>query len=695
MKNRVLIIYLFFCLPLAAQVHNTLLPQPQQVKYGMGRLMISELTIWLPENAKAEDRFTASELSRFIKERTGSGIPVTAARSGKQIIFTDSGQPALPGLDEVSGEGSREAYKLSVKKDGIVISSKSSAGTYYAAQTLRQMVEGTGSQVFFPEAEIKDYPALPYRGLLVAFAEGAIYNEQFAKEIIDELARFKSNQFVFYSESAIELDSFPLVGYKSKVSKETIRRLIAYARERHVDIFPLQAMYGHLHDIFRNETYSGLSTVPYGFEFDPTNPQARAMVRTMIREISDLFPSPFFHVGFDETWFTRRLAMMQADGVAPLKDGKVIDPDKYFIQQLDYVAGLLRENGKTGMAWLDIFVNENLSDQFRNVPKDFYYPAWYYDTDTAEMNKWISLMNRNKLRYFVQPSIDNWNDFYSTQMSYDNADAFLPLGKRKGAIGMTQCLWTDAMVTLTRPSLLQVAYTAAGSWQKDNPDKHRFVEQYAFLKFEDASYRSGMIKALNKIQEANDSLSAVFPSAAQNQAWVDPFREYFLKEVRERKATLQHSRLAAESALETLVRLEKNYPDDKLIQSLNIMTRMIDYTAMRALFAEYIHTRWTSPAEKGKYQGFFLFYDLAGHCHSKATDLIDFFSELKADYEKAYLNEYTKFKLAAALARFDNEIQFWQKIQIKGMESTRIGIKPEEPMPDFYKTFDLKPDYGF
>jgi hypothetical protein len=249
------------------------------------------------------------------------------------------------------------------------------------------------------------------------------------------------------------------------------------------------------------------------------------------------------------------------------------------------------------------------------------------------------------------------------------------------------------MVTLTRPSLVQIAYTAAGSWQKDNPDKNIFVEQYSFQHYDDSEYRNGMIKALNKIQESNDYLSKVFPSASQNEAWVDPFREYFLKKVRDNKTELQKSRLAAEEALEALVILERKYPEDPMVQSMNVICRMIEYTSMRALFAEYIHTRWTSPAEKGKYQGFFLFYDLAGHCHSKATDLIDYFSELKYDYEKAYMNEYTRFKLGAALARFDHEIQFWQKIQIMGMESTRIEMKPEEPLPDFYKTFDLKKDY--
>jgi hexosaminidase len=676
-----------------AQDHPVLLPRPQQIKYGNNQLKIADLTIYLPAQSAQDDIFNANELAGFLKNRTGITVPVIKENKGKQVQISHGNLPVLPGLNETSGPDCREAYTMKIDKNGIIIKGNSSAATYYAIQTLRQMAESSGSNSFFPEAELSDYPALPYRGLLVSMGEGAIYNEQFVRDIIDELARFKSNQFMFYSESSIELDSFPLVGYKSKVPKAAIRRMIEYAKERHVDIVPFQTLYGHLHDIFRLEKYSTLSTGRYGFEFDPTNPQAREMVKTMVNEISDLFPSPFFHIGFDETWFTRRLSRMQADGVAPLKDGKVIDANQYFLQHLNYCAELLRAKGKTGMAWMDIFVNESLMDQFKKVPKDFYYPAWYYDTDTLEMNKWIDVMNNNNLRYFVQPSIDNWNDLYSTQMTYDNADLFLPLGKRKGALGMTQCLWTDAMLTLTRPSLVQIAYTAVGSWQKDNPDKNKFVEQYGLQRYDDIIYRAGMIRALNKMQESNDYLNRVFTQVAQNELWVDPFREYFLKKVRENMEDLQKSRLAAEEALEALILLGKSFPDDPMIQSMNVLSRMMEYTSMRALFAEYIHTRWTSPAEKGKYNGFLLYYDLAGHCHSKATDLIDYLSELKYDYEKAYMDEYTRFKLAAALARFDHEIQYWQKIQIMGMESTRIEMKPEDPLPDFYKTFDLKKDY--
>jgi hypothetical protein len=49
--------------------------------------------------------------------------------------------------------------------------------------------------------------------------------------------------------------------------------------------------------------------------------------------------------------------------------------------------------------------------------------------------------------------------------------------------------------------------------------------------------------------------------------------------------------------------------------------------------------------------------------------------------------------LGSALARFDHEIQYWQRVQIIGMESTRIEINDEDPLPDFYKTFGLTRDY--
>ena len=74
---------------------------------------------------------------------------------------------------------------------------------------------------------------------------------------IDFLARWKGNQYYFYSELSIELKGYPLINPGARYTQEQVRRIIQYARERHVDVVPCLEFYGHLHDLFRIERYAG------------------------------------------------------------------------------------------------------------------------------------------------------------------------------------------------------------------------------------------------------------------------------------------------------------------------------------------------------------------------------------------------------------------------------------------------------
>ena len=64
---------------------------------------------------------------------------------------------------------------------------------------------------------------------------------------------------------------------------------------------PCMELYGHLHDLFRVERYSSLAILPHGTEFDPRKPEVGALLANWIDQLADLFPSPFFHIGMDET----------------------------------------------------------------------------------------------------------------------------------------------------------------------------------------------------------------------------------------------------------------------------------------------------------------------------------------------------------------------------------------------------------
>ncbi|MGZ5543656.1 MAG: glycoside hydrolase family 20 zincin-like fold domain-containing protein, partial [Limisphaerales bacterium] len=121
-----------------AHAHNTLLPQPQQVQYDDGTISVSKLSVRYAMKPDAEDKFAADELATRLGNITGTEFP--AKSHGAQTITlrrTGQGSP-IPINNESVGPNSREAYTLTVGKNGAEITAASSAGLYYGVQTLIQ-----------------------------------------------------------------------------------------------------------------------------------------------------------------------------------------------------------------------------------------------------------------------------------------------------------------------------------------------------------------------------------------------------------------------------------------------------------------------------------------------------------------------------------------------------------------------------
>jgi len=264
-----------------AAEHRPLLPWPQKAQYGDARLPLGGLSIRFASKPGEEDRFAAKELSSVLSEITGSEIPVREGRAkGKSIVLSRTGAvAAVPGKDERPGPESREAYSISVTSNGAEIRARSSAGLYYGVQTMRQLVEGAGADAALPEIEVEDWPALAYRGFMMDFSHGPLLKEGEIERQIDFLARWKANQYYFYSELSIELDGYPLLNPGARYTKEQVRRIIDYARWRHIDVVPCLEYYGHLRDAFRIERYAELAALPHGGEFNPRHARVRELLK--------------------------------------------------------------------------------------------------------------------------------------------------------------------------------------------------------------------------------------------------------------------------------------------------------------------------------------------------------------------------------------------------------------------------------
>jgi len=378
-----------------AAEHRPLLPRPQKAQYGDARLPLRGLSIRFASRPGEEDRFAAKQLSSVLSEITGSEIPVREGRAkGKSIVLSRTGAvAAVPGNDERPGPESREAYSISVTSNGAEIRARSSAGLYYGVQTMRQLVEGNGADAALPEIEIEDWPALAYRAFMMDFSHGPLLKGEEIERQLDFLAQWKANQYYFYSELSIELDGYPLLNPGARYTKEQMRRIIDYARRRHIDVVPCLEYYGHLHDAFRIERYAELAALPHGGEFNPRHPRVRELLKDWIGQMAALFPSPWFHVGLDEPFELEAAGSAAAGGV---------DPASLYVEMLGDISALVRANGKRPMFWADVATGAQLFIRYpqlvSQLPRDTIAVAWDYEA------RWIAGASSRITRSLCSPA---------------------------------------------------------------------------------------------------------------------------------------------------------------------------------------------------------------------------------------------------------------------------------------------------
>lgn len=639
--------------PLFAAGTRVLLPQPREIRYGAGQLIACSASVQAPSNAASEDLFAAAALSQILAEACGGLTPSTNPQHTVALVRTGSPDP-LPAPGESAGPESREAYSIRLGPDGGQINARSSAGLYYAVQTIRQLIEGTGSAAFLPEVEIRDWPAFAYRGTMVDMSHGPLPTVEEIKRQIDFLALWKANQYYFYSEASIELDGYPLLNPEGRYTQSQVRDIIAYGRERHIDVIPFLELYGHLHDLLRIEHYAGLSVLPHAGEVNPANPEVMKVMEDWAGQLSALFPSPFVHIGFDETW--------QIEMVAKKQGGAT--PAALFTKQLSDVTTLFQKRGKVVMAWADIVVK--YPGIIKDLPKGLIPVAWDYDPK-PDVKRWIDPLMAAHLPHFVQTGVDNWN---SVTVNFDNTfaniDNFVDAGRNSSALGVINSVWLDSSFSPLRMSWPSWAYGMIVPWQSKPPDRKQFFADYAAL----TSPRSAAGEvgaAFDALSRSETTLESVIGGNGFYQMWADPFAPATLRRTAEQREKLRQARLLAESAQEHAYAALRSGGRIEDLRSVLFGGRMLDYASFRYLNAQEIAERWEQISRDFSPDRFWNEFEseVAYQSHSRMVDMMDAITQLREFYRGVWLAEYTPYRLGTTLGRFDAEYEYWRKLQEK------------------------------
>jgi hexosaminidase len=356
----------------------SIIPQPLSLRVTAGNFTIGKKTIICVDNNNASLLKIGEMLSAQLKQQTGYDIKVIKVSStpcANAIILTQKGA-----TDSLGAEG----YSMSVGSGKVIIRGLEPAGIFYGMQTLLQLlpvksetplhspVSGLPSPVslVIPGVEITDKPRFEWRGMMLD-AGRYFYSVDFIKKYIDYLAMHKMNTFHWhltedhgwrieikkyprltdvaawrgatqYGKANGQLDQNPHGGY---YTQDQVREVIAYAKDRFVNIVPEIEMPGH--SLAALVAYPELSCTGGPFKipdywgiqkdvFCAGNEQTFKFLEDVLTEIADLFPSPIIHIGGDECpkdhWKTcpKCQARINAEG---LKDEHELQ--SYFITRIE------------------------------------------------------------------------------------------------------------------------------------------------------------------------------------------------------------------------------------------------------------------------------------------------------------------------------------------------------------------------
>lgn len=647
-----------FSFSVQSQPHNSLFPQPKQLSYKEGKLALVSLSIAFNTN-QPDILFALRDFRTYIEQLTGK--PMRSRVSGITLKYVVKRKEEW--LPDTSGAHNieREAYSIKINNKGIQIDANTSTGLFYALQTLKQMVEKVGNTIQLPFAEIVDEPTIPYRGVMMDFAHGGLPKVDEIKRQLDVLSFWKANQYYFYNEISIALNGYEGLNYKQGYSQSEIKEIIAYGKERHIDVIPFMAFYGHLHDLLKQERYASLAIGNYGHELDPRKKEVGMLLKDWIAQYAKLFSSPFIHVGFDETWETARMAK---------ETDTSLHSETLWLLHLKNIREELKKYGKTVLAWTDM--SAYYPDILSKFPKDVIPVIWEYSPDSVALYNYLAPVLKADRKFFIQPAVSGWGHIYPAMAyTYDNIDLCLRTGMREKTLGFITSVWTDAVEPFVRPSLPFMSYGCVAAWQGTSPNRQTFEKKYANMLFGDSA--ASVQKACTDLADAVDLLQKVFGKNTSNmpggtiiESWSNPFDPYYTAITSAKSNELKAVRIKCEEAEEIFIRAIQNAgtKNKDILEALRVTAKLMHYEATRFLWANVMAERWNKAMLEVK-QNNFVYYDIAYLCHGLIQDVMDELSTLKEDYAAAWLSENLPYRKNTILSRFDVEYGLWQKLLLK------------------------------
>jgi hypothetical protein len=657
-----------FCLATSASAATTpaLVPMPREVRVTGSASLESGLRVSVP-GGNADDVFAAHDLTSTLADRgipaaTGSAFVVDLLR-----LHTAAAQHKLKTAHlQFDPAMNAEGYILLPGRKSLTVIAASSEGIFYGMQTIKQMVQGSGRTATIDEVVVRDWPAMRYRGQDDDLSRGPVPTLEYQKKQVRTLAAYKINIYSPYFEHTFKYNSNPLPAPPDGAMTEAdARALVAYARPYHITIIPEQEAFGHLHHVLLWEKYAPLAETPYGSVLAPGQPGSLPLIKQWFDELASVFPSPFLHIGADET-FDLGQGQTQADVKARGLGAVYIDFLKQIYTELKPLHRRLLFWGDIAMSSPDL-VKQLPPDMKRNLIA----VAWEYNPHPDGYARWIRPYTDAGMETWVAPGVNNWSRVYpNNNMALDNIVGFVRDGQRAGSTGMLNTVWNDDGEGLFDMDWYGVLFGAAAAWQPTGTTPtettiNQFEQSYGQVFHGDTTGKIN--QAQLEMMQAHDllKLTAKVGDGSDGLFWLDPWSPRGQVIAAKIRPVLREMRLHAENALELVeeARDSEDLRETPALDALELGARRMDFIGLKFELADQIAAGYAraydmqNQPDKRRQVSHELsaLIWINGYCQ----DLRDGYSLSRDLYQQAWLRENRPYWLRNVLALYDQSTQLW------------------------------------
>lgn len=352
------------------------IPAPASLTVGNGEFSLKESTkigAAAPEAKKVAEYFVE-------KMERSTGYDLDVEDSGDIRLTLD---PQM----EMNSEG----YRLEVGENGVDVTAKTPQGLFYGMQSFMQLLpaeiesseEVDGIEWSAPCVSITDEPRFAYRGIHFDPCRHFMTVDEVKKQL-DVMAMFKINRMHWHLTEdqgwRIEIKKYPKLteiggkrmegeGYEygGYYTQEEVKDIVAYAAERFITVVPEIEMPGH--EMAAIAAYPELSCKGeqgvvrsiWGIEdivLCPGKESTFEFFENVLKEVMELFPSEYIHIGGDEcpktSWAECPLCQKRIREEKLFADKNHSAEEKlqsYFIQRIEK---FLAQHGRKIIGWDEI-----------------------------------------------------------------------------------------------------------------------------------------------------------------------------------------------------------------------------------------------------------------------------------------------------------------------------------------------------